>query len=70
MKPGDLVWFKLNWQPFEHPDRLGVLVALKQLRPDSPSPRKYAEILHENKIWKISLEWVRPYKKEEDNEES
>ena len=69
MKPGDLVWFKLNWQPFEYPDRLGVLIALKKLREKDFDARRYAEILHENKIWKISLEWVRPYKKEEDVEE-
>ena len=70
MKPGDLVWFKLNWQPFEYPDRLGVLIALKSLRPEGLNSGEYAEILHVNKIWKISLDWVRPHKKEEDNEES
>lgn len=68
MKPGDLVWFKLNWQPYEYPDQLGVLIGIKLLREGSTT--RYAEILHQDKIWNISLPYVRPYKKEEDNEES
>jgi len=70
VKPGDLVWFSLNWEPWEYSDRLGMLIKLKRIPEGSAGPATYAEIMHENKLWKINLDWVRPYKKEEDNEES
>ena len=69
MKPGDLVWFNLNWEPHEYSEHLGLLLDIKSLESNYAGTPTYAEILYENKIWKISLPWVRPYKKEEDDEE-